>query len=182
MAMCCCPVVHTSWNPNSSCRNSMPILCLGTGRWFVFVDAPGNLICRQTVCAALVAKSARTLEERRSGGLKEADCPPCSQVFANYSWLSSGPPINIAATELRGITIEQLSSLQLGLHQRTAWQMPRQFCFFVFAIACEQRKKPEHITSHTRRPKLGTEVGLCRRRCLQLVRSTPLGIRAAFVF
>ena len=43
----------------------MPILCLGTGRWFVFVDAPGNLICRQTVCAALVAKSARTLEERR---------------------------------------------------------------------------------------------------------------------
>ncbi|CAL1139170.1 unnamed protein product [Cladocopium goreaui] len=32
-------------------------------------------------------------------------------VFANYSWLSSGPPINIAATELRGITIEQLSSL-----------------------------------------------------------------------
>ena len=70
-AMCCCPVVHTSWNPNSSCRNSMPILCLGTGCWFVFVDAPGNLICRQTVCAALVATSARTLEERRSGGLKE---------------------------------------------------------------------------------------------------------------
>ena len=75
MAMCCCPVVHTSWNPNSSCRNSMPILCLGTGRWFVFVDAPGNLICRQTVCAALVAKSARTLEERRSGGLKEFSRP-----------------------------------------------------------------------------------------------------------
>ena len=41
-----------------------------------------------------------------------------SQVFANYSWLSSGPPIHIAATELRGITIEQLSSLQLGLVAR----------------------------------------------------------------
>ena len=27
-AMCCCPVVHRSWNPNSSCRNSMLILCL----------------------------------------------------------------------------------------------------------------------------------------------------------
>ena len=53
----------------------MPILCLGTGRWFVFVDAPGNLICRQTVCAALVAKSARTLEERRSGRLKEFSKP-----------------------------------------------------------------------------------------------------------
>ena len=74
-AMCCCPVVHTSWNPNSSCRNSMPILCLGTGCWFVFVDAPGNLICRQTVCAALVATSARALEERRSGGLKEFSKP-----------------------------------------------------------------------------------------------------------
>ena len=40
--------------------------------------------------------------------------PHGAQVFANYSWLSSGPPIRIAATELRGITIEQLSSLQLG--------------------------------------------------------------------
>ena len=43
------------------------------------------------------------------------DAPGIAQVFANYSWLSSGPPIHIAATELRGVTIEQLSSLQLGI-------------------------------------------------------------------
>ena len=145
-AMCCCPVVHTSWNPNSSCRNSMPILCLGTGRWFVFVDGPGNLINWQTdglccTCCEICTYPGRTQVRRVEGVFKtrEADCPPCSQVFANYSWLSSGPPINIAATELRGITIEQLSSLQLGLHQHTAWQMPRQFCFIVSVFACEQK-------------------------------------------
>ena len=56
--------------------------------------------------------------------------------------------------------------------------------FFLFSrsLVSKGSEKPEHITSHNRRPKLGTEVGLCRRRCLQLVRSTPLGIRAAFVF
>ena len=32
-------------------------------------------------------------------------------VCTNYSSLSSGPPIRIAQTHLRGITIEQLSSL-----------------------------------------------------------------------
>ena len=139
-AMCCCPVVHTSWNPNSSCRNSMPILCLGAGCWFVFVDAPGNLINMQTdglccTCCEICTYPGRTQVRRVEGVFKtrEADCPPCSQVFANYSWLSSGPPINIAATELRGITIEQLSSLQLGLHQHTAWQITRQFCFFLFS-------------------------------------------------
>ena len=48
----------------------------------------------------------------------EANFRPDSQVFANYSWLSARPPIHIAATELRGITIEQLSALQLGLDAR----------------------------------------------------------------
>ena len=52
-----------------------------TGCWFVFVDAPGNLICGQTVCAALVATSARTLEERRSGGLKEFSKPERQTVL-----------------------------------------------------------------------------------------------------
>ena len=28
-ATCCYPAVHRSWNPSSSCRNSMPILYLG---------------------------------------------------------------------------------------------------------------------------------------------------------
>ena len=51
------------------------------------------------------------------------------QVFANYSWLSSGPPIHIAATELRGITIEQLSSLQLGLNEHATGYF--QFHFWV---------------------------------------------------
>ena len=40
------------------------------------------------------------------------------EVFANYSWLSSQAPevpISIAETEFRGITIAQLSALQLGV-------------------------------------------------------------------
>ena len=118
------------------------------GCWFVFVDAPGNLICRQTVCAALVATSAHTLEERRCFQNQRGRLSPCSQVFANYSWLSSGPPINIAATELRGITIEQLSSLQLRLHQHTAWQMPRQFCFFLFSRSLVSKGSEKAGTHH----------------------------------
>ena len=55
------------------------------------------------------------------------------QVFANYSWLSSGPPIHIAATELRGITIEQLSSLQLGLNEHATGDF--QFHFWVSLMA-----------------------------------------------
>ena len=101
---------------------------------------------------------------------------PHSQVFANYSSLSSGPPINIAATELRGITIEQLSSLQLGLDARAIVD-------FVSAGIMRAKSRERDITSHNEsQTQLGTEVGLCRRHCLQLVRSTPFGIRAAFVF
>ena len=65
---------------------------------------------------------------------------PHSQVFANYSWLSSGPPIHIAATELRGITIEQLSSLQLVLDARA----------IVDFVSAESREKSRHIIN--RRP------------------------------
>jgi hypothetical protein len=63
----------------------------------------------------LLEKRAVRVKSENIGGM-ECLVPLRSraQVFANYSWLSSGPPIHIAATELRGITIEQLSSLQLG--------------------------------------------------------------------
>ena len=86
-------------------------------------------------------------EENRTERLKDSvdSCPPCSQVFANYSSLSSGPPINIAATELRGITIEQLSSLQLGLDARAIVD-------FVSAgiMRAKSREKSRHIRN--RRP------------------------------
>ena len=69
---------------------------------------------------------------------------PHSQVFANYSSLTSGPPINIAATELRGITIEQLSSLQLGLDARAIVN-------FVSAgiMRAKSREKSRHIMNRS---------------------------------
>ena len=103
-------------------------------------------------------------------------------MFANYSWLSARPPIHIAATELRGITIEQLSALQLGLDAR-------QFVILFLQLhESKESNQSENIMSHhitssqTQLAQLGIEVGLRKRLCLQLVRSTPFGIRAAFVF
>ena len=147
-ATCCYPVVHTSWTPSSSCRNSMPILYRGAEGDMVrakitWTFRDGN----DAICCYLLKGNRNKLRYVQS---QIGESCHGFQVFANYSWLSSGPPIHIAATELRGITIEQLSSLRLGPHQHTAWQITRQFCFFVFTFACEQRvwKKPEHITSH----------------------------------
>ena len=144
-AMRCCPVVHTSWNPNSGCRNSMPILCLGTGRWFVFVDAPGNLICRQTVCAALVAKSARTLEERRSGGLKEFSKPERQTVLhaLRCSRTIRGSVPDLQFTSQQQSCEESLSnSCLLCSLDYTSTQHGRchgNSVFLVFAFAREQR-------------------------------------------
>ena len=41
-------------------------------------------------------------------------------VFANYSYLSSGPPIDIPRTEVRGITIKQLSRLLDFVEERAS--------------------------------------------------------------
>ena len=80
--------------------------------------------------------------------------------------MSSGPPIHIAATELRGITIEQLSSLQLGLIHRI--DRANLNCFSEIA---SRGKSPNHLKSR---------IALCRGHRPQLVRSTPLCIWAAF--
>ena len=150
-AMCCCPVVHTSWNPTSGCRNSMLILCLGCG--ITSLDLMGGVrvswysrlvLHLLRICMHFGRKQVRRVEGEGVFKTGEVGCPPCSQVFANYSWLSSGPPIYIAATELRGITIEQLSSLQLG-RQR---QMPRQFAFVVPALVAQESEQSEDIMSH----------------------------------